>query len=646
MDKPTDKCVLDVQIDRETGQLLALHDPRSDLPVVNFAPGAEIQINGRSVATRLQRVSEARGEHITQLTAYLPAAYGAGVALAIRRVISVGGIGSHTGRPDSAHIRYEIRRTPATDVHDLIDYIWPPPLEAPLDVQTVTVLAAPWKSFLPTTRMRALAIGGSGPRQHVSFEDGPLPDMVGHLQGGFRTAFPGQQTLAGAMYYEPADERFVWAIVRRPHTGGRILFSTERQAVEFWYFTRTAVHDELTTPAVSLFWGRGLPLSERILAEQFDLYEEPPAWWFNTVWFWLHPLWQRESGFSAMAEGARILMDNCGVTGFGILLHDIPWSGNDIDVGSPRPHPRLGGADGLRRALDVIRSRGGHTYAWISRHGHRPDSLDFRTSWQIRGIDGRPVRIRNRPDDGVFLDIINPADPSFQQYMMDWIEYYVRQLGITGLFWDSGFQPLPPDFGDKPYLRYPGQTSAAAAAFYERMYRFGKSLSDDFFMWAEGISADIPMNAFAVDMRRHGENGAHQLLYRMAHHGPRRLVWRSAWPHDVGSGFPFIDPFNDVGWDVSRRGYESVAQNPMNQWLCRTARERSFRGAVGVSDGASVWDEYLVACPSIKGPVTVPADLCRSEVLVPVLGGEAVRGKKCSEGVRFTLPRAGAYRME
>lgn len=645
MDKPTDQCILHVEIDRQTGQLIALRDPASDMPVALFAPGAELLINGLPVATRLQRAEEARGEHITELSAYLPAAYGAGAALVIRRVITAGAVATHTGRANSAHIRYEIRRAPVTDTHDRIDYIWPPALEAPLNIQTVTTLAAPWKRFGPTTHMRTLAIGGSGPRQHVSLEDGPVQDVVGHLQGDFRCTFPGQQTIAGAMYYDPADERFVWAIVRRPHTGGRILFDCDRQAHEFWYFTDAAVQDELVTPAVSLLWGRGLPLSEKILAEQFDLYEEPPAWWFNTVWFWLHPLWQRESGFKAMAEGAQVLMDKCGVNGFGILLHDIPWSGNDIDVGSPRPHPRLGGSDGLRRAIDAIRSRGGHTYAWISRHGHRPDSLDFRTSWQIRGIDGRPVRIRNTPDHGVFIDIINPADPTFQQYMMDWIEYYVRQLGITGLFWDSGFQPLPPDFGNKPYMRYPGQTSAVAATFYERMYRFGKSLSEDFFMWAEGISVDIPMNGFAVDMHRHGEASAHRLLHRMAHQGPRRLVWRSAWPHDVASGFPFIDPFNDVGWDVSKRGYDSVAENPMNQWLCRTARERSFRGAVGVADGVSVWDEYLVACPSIKGPVTVPTDLCRGEALVPVLGGDAIRGKRSAEGVRFNLPKSGAYRI-
>jgi hypothetical protein len=239
----------------------------------------------------------------------------------------------------------------------------------------------------------------------------------------------------------------------------------------------------------------------------------------------------------------------------------------------------------------------------------------------------------------VRLDIINCADPTFFDYIAGWIRYYVEHLGITGIFWDSGLQPLPPDFGNKPYLRWPGETSARALDFYERIYRLGRSLTPDFFMWVEGISTDVPMNAFAVDGRDHA---GHALLRRIAHAGPKRLVWRSAWPHDVASGFPFIAPFNDVGGAATEERYHAIAADPMNRWLCRIVKERGCWQAVGLADGISKLDEFLICCPGVTGTVTLPEP---ARTLQHVITGLKVRGKPSPKGVTFTLPADGAYEI-
>jgi hypothetical protein len=638
---------LQLQMQADSGQILSLRDPEAGMDLVRYAPGAELELNGVPLATRLVRTAEGKGEHIAYLEARLNASYGAGATLRFRRVMTRGGYHLHTGKPGSLHIRYEVCRVPHTEPGEGLDYIWQPEIEAPVRLDTLTVLGAPALWFGPDTRMRAIAIGGSGPREHVSLEDGPVAEVATHLQTAFRTVFPGQQTINGALYYHPGDERFVWVIARRPTTGGRILFGGARQAFRFDYFTDMALQGEWTTPAISLFWGKGLDRADRVLAEQFDRFEEPPAWWYNTRWFWLHPGWQQgRASFETMGRGAEILMDECGVNGFGLFHHDVPWSGNDCDPGSPQPSPGLGGDSALRRAVERIRGKGGHTYAWVSRHGHRSETPGWRDSWGIKGIDGRNVRLHNPPDGGVRLDIINCADPSFQDYIMGWIEYYVKQLGITGLFWDSGLQALPPDFGDKPYLRWPGETSALALEFYERVGRFGRSLSPDFFMWVEGISTDAPMSAFAVDNRGPLASPGHALMRRLAHLGPKRLVWRSAWPHDLASAFPFIAPTNDIGWDPAEASYRKAAADPMNRWICKTVAERGVRGAVGLADGVSLLDEFVVACPGITGCVTVPAGLCRGNTLTHEITGTRVAGRSEATGTIFDLPESGAYRME
>jgi hypothetical protein len=635
---------LNIRLAADSGQLLALADSATGRTILSYAPGAELCWNDVPLETRLAAVETSRDEHLTLLRAELPTGYGAGASLHIRRVISRGSTGLRPGTPDSVHIRYEVTRVPNTPHTGGLDYIWQPPLEAPLRLDALTVLHAPTAWFGPKTHLRALALGGTGPREHVSIEDGPVADVVPWLQSGFRTEFPGQQTVGGGLYYHPESEAWIWMLARRPTTTGRVLFGARRHAYRFGYHLEMTLGREVFTPAVSVFWGKGMDEADRTLAAQFDLYEEPPDWMWRTVWFWLHPIWTRGVDFTGALDGAKCLMETCGVNGFGLTVHDVPPAGHDIDVASPAPSPLLGGHPGLKRLVAGLRAGGAHSYVWISRHGHRPDSTRFGDSWAIRGADGRPIRIRNRPGAGVNLDILNCADPGFQSYIREWIRYYVADLGIDGLFWDSGFQPLPPDFGGKPYLRWPGETNALAPQFYADILRYGQRLNPDFFMWAEGISVDVPMNGFSVDAKRHGEHSGNRFMQRLAHLGPHRLLWRSAWPHDLASGFVMLNPANDIGRD--KAFYKEIAADPMNQWVCRTVRERGVRHAVGLGDGVSLLDEFVVTRPGYTGVVRVPAAHCRGRTLRHVVSGAAVRGRAREGDVCFQIETPGAYTFD
>src|SRR5690606_25395512 len=132
-----------------------------------------------------------------------------------------------------------------------------------------------------------------------------------------------------------------------------------------------------------------------------------------------------------------------------------------------------------------------------------------------------------------------------------------------------------------------------------------------------------PVNAFAIDQRNHYGACGHALMQRIAHKGAQRLVWRSAWTHDVASGFPFISPVNDVGWGANDARYAKAASDPMNQWLCRTVSERGVRQARGLGRGISQLDEFVIVSPGAPEQSVTLADgmACHLE---PVVAGAQV----------------------
>lgn len=632
---------LDLEMDTDTGQLRAIRDPALDMPVLQFDAGHELALNGAPLPLRYLEHEAAATEHRTRMRARHVPVYQGGATIDVRRQITLGGKGLHAAPSRSLHLHYELTRVPSEPADDPLDAIWGAPVEMTLWLETVAALTAPTAWFGRGTHMRAVAIGGSGPREHVSLEDGPVAQVVPWLQTAFRSSFPGQQTVTGALYYLPRDERYVWVVIRRPALPGRIEFRRDGQAVRFACLRELAPNTSLMLPDISFYWGRGLDDADRVFAEQFDRYAEPPDWWYRTSWFWLHPGWQTDGNFRTMDEGVRVLMDEGGVNGFGIFGHELPASGRDCDPRSFGPNPMLGGEEGLRKAVDRIRGGGGHAYLWMSRTGMAPGP-EYDEAWAVRGRDGRAVELRPRGNGGVRLNILNCADPAVRDYLFAWIEFYVTQVGITGIFWDSGTQPMPPDFVARPGMQ-PTDCMTGLLRFYEEVYRFGRSLSDDFFMWMEGFNTDVRSNAYCIQARRHGDHSGHRLIHRIAHRGPQRLVWRSGYRHDLASGFPFVSPSHDIGLPPTAAAYRKIARDPVNRWLTETVRERGCRAATGVGDGVSRLDEFIVVSPDGDRRVTLPAEACPGRALKSVLGGQVVRARTAGDRLRFALDADGPW---
>ena len=630
---------LKIELDDVSGQLRRIHDTKQDRTILAFGPGHEFEMNGAPVQPEVIEHKDDWGALMTRFDLKCWEGYLTGARYELQRTVVPGGEGNHIGSSQAIHFRHAIMRVPWGDYEKPLDDLWKTPIEAPDLLKSLTTLCAPTQFLGPNTRMRATAIGGSGPREHVSLEEGPVKEVVPWMQTSFRTTFPGQSSVPGALYYNPDDERWMWIVVRHADIGGEIDYHEDSQRFRFLPYKEMKVNDRILLPDISVYYGQGMAEADKCMASFFDLYEEPPAWWYHTCWFWLHSLWQPNMSFQLAKDAVQVLMDECGVTGFGMTVHDLPPGGADCQCRHPKASPLLGGDDAAQELVDFIHGRGGHCYVWMGRYGklQQGGPMQWRDHWALRGVG-----------DTVFR-ICDSLCPDYQAYLLKWVDYYVDYLGIDGIFWDSAFQPQPPNFSEasKGWLNLPGEAMAGAPALYEEIYRYGRSLSEDFFMWAEGITTERISNAFAVDNHTHGRNSGHALINRLAHAGPRRLVWRTAWTQDVSGAFPFVAPSQDIQRDPLSDFYKKLAADPMNQWLCRTVKERGCRQAQGIADGIAVLDEFIVVPErdNLLQTVTVPLQLARGTKLVHDLTGDTLQGTRKDAGVEFDLPKTGPWRM-
>jgi len=640
---PMDKLANDkiaVTLNDQTGAIEHLYDVPTEREILRFAQGPALEVNRRPVSPRVASVHDAWGDVTVRLDVPIVDNYMAGARYQLEQSVIAGGVANHLPGRNSAHLRHTIVRVPMAEHREPLDDLWQSPIEAPHRIDSMTVLCAPTAFFGPGTKMRAVAIGGSGPREHVSIEDDAIEKVLPWVQTKFRTQTPGHMGLPGFLYYHPEDERWLYVVVRHPHQGVRFHPSLDGLKVEMFAHQDMSMHGRIVFPDISFYWGRGMAEADRQFAEFFDLYEEPPGWWWNTTWFWAHTFWQPDATFDKLRGAVDVLMDDCGVTGFGLSAHDLPLAGSDVEQRSMRPSPRLGGEAAYRRLVKHIRDRGGKTYMFMARYGKLqaggPDN--WRDDWAIRGVDGRPVG-RNA------FRVVDAHHPGWRDYLKRWIARFI-DMGVDGVFWDSAFQPMPPNFSEasKAYLNNPAEAMVGGPDCYEDLYRFGRSLHKDFFMWGEGLTTEFTTNGFAVDNRSHGEHSGHMAMARLAHAGPQRLVWRcDAFPRDLTGGFPFIHPRADIHASFDSDFYERAAADPHNRWTCQTVKDRGCRHAIGVGDGASVLDEFLVLGHGAPTDVTVPAALARSERLQSVIDGTKVSGEPTATGIRFRLPDTGAW---
>ncbi|MFO7871992.1 MAG: hypothetical protein R6V03_11255 [Kiritimatiellia bacterium] len=451
--------------------------------------------------------------------------------------------------------------------------------------------------------------------------------------------------IPGAVYYHP-DGRWLWITAQRPTTGMHWDFEQNRQVARFQYHGRLGPSEVVYTPEVSLYWGnggRGEMLE--LLNKHFIVYEEPPEWFYHTAWFWLHWWQYRPGGFDDMAEQIRFLNGELGLTGFGITAHDLRPGMKDCGTASLRPSPHLGGERGMRKVGETVRELGGHMYIWMPFLGMGEPSSDMKSDWQIRGEDGRPYTGFSHGSSDTY-QTLNFNHPEVQEYYLRWIRRYVGEYHVDGIFWDCGGSPLPPDFSPpdrRAFQRFPAECMVGGYNFMERVMQEGRAVSEDFFMWHECFSQDLPGNGYSTN------TGFDSFVMELNRSGPNRLVYRSCSAYNLYGGFPFVYPGYDTVFEspVSIDTYRPLAADPMNRWLVKFVHENGVRQASGIEPGVAVCEGHMVVDPSREARrISVPSWAGRPGSITNVLTGEKSKPESESEaGPVFVVPGGSAYEL-
>ena len=641
-----------LQYGADTGQLLRVFDRVLDMQVIAFEPGSELEINRLPLVTELVTQDPLTGDPAWQSTLRSVAhpAIGCAQGFDIFRQMVVGSVcksgGNHINPPQSLHIRYRFdRRRVDTYASPDPHSAGRRPIQMPLWLDTIGTLAARTHWFGPETRLLQAAVGGCGPRSHVSLEDAPVQEVVPHLWNTYRSTHPGVQTIPGAVYYHP-DGRWVWITCQRPTVGMHWDYEVNRLTAQFQYHARLEPAEIVHTPEVSLYWGRGgrAEFMAR-LNEAFIAYEEPADWFYRTTWFWLHWWQYRARGYEDMIEQVKFLNGELGLTGFGITSHDVRPGCWDCGPSGLRPSPHIGGAAGMRKLGETVRDLGGHMFVWLPFLGLAQPGLDLRESWRIRGEDGRPYESFYIGSYDMY-HAVNFNHPEVQAYYLDWIRRYIEEYHVDGIFWDCGGTPLPPDFappGSRPFQRFPSESMIGAYRFMDRVMQEGRRWSQDFFMWHECFGTDLPATGYST----HTGNDA--FLMDLNRLGRKRLVYRSCSTYNLYGGFASVSPGADTAFrsPVSVDTYRPMARDTMNRWLVSFVREHGIREAVGIVPGVALCANHLVVDPS-KAPreVRIPEWTAPIDKLCDVLTGQRFTVEEDATGRLFHLPGGTAYAVE
>ncbi len=643
---------LEIDYNPVSGQIMSVCDRELGMEVISFKEGGELEINKLPVPTEIvgQDASEVNPAWQCSLRSVQHPSVGCAQGLDIFRQVVVGsackGAGNHINPSNSMHVRYRLDRSQVNR------YVTPDPqsagqrpIQMPLWLDTVGVMASRTDWFGPETRMIQCSIGGCGPRSHVGLEDAPVKDALQNLWNMFRRTHPGVQVVPGAVYYHP-DGRWLWITSQRPTVGMHWDYGEDYLKAQFQFHALLDPAEIVHVPEVSFYWGRGGrdELMKR-LNDNFIGYEEPGDWFFHTCWFWLH-WWQfRQNGYDDMTEHLKFLNGELGLTGFGLTSHDLRPGAWDCCPSGLRPSPHLGGDSGLRKLGETAKSLGCKMYVWLPFLGLARPSLDLKESWRIKGQDGRPYESFYIESFDMY-HAVNFGYPEVQAYYLEWIRRYIQDYHVEGIFWDCGGTPLPPDFSPhetRPFQRFPSECMTASYNFMEKVMLFGKSLSRDFFMFHECMGMDLPGMGYSTS------TGNDPFMFDLNRAGRRRIVFQSHSTYNLYGGKATVSPNTDCAFKspVSIDTYRPMAKDQMNKWIVKFVRKHGVRDAVGLQPGAALCANHIVVDDGKEEcELVVPHWVPKVKSLTHVLTGEKyMPDKKVGSGTVFRLPRKAAYEI-
>ncbi|HUX00984.1 MAG: hypothetical protein WBD63_02535 [Phycisphaerae bacterium] len=531
---------------------------------------------------------------------------------------------------------------------ELCDQTYPVPgpggpvVEAPLWVDTFSILNWNWKFWGEDTRMIFASSHSNGPTGewgHCGYENDTPETCKGFLQNIWRRIYPGCLVIHGGLFYNIRTGHWLAITCRQPHVGYILNIEKAGRGVSYDFTLHAPFHpgDALQLPEVKFYWGADRPSMMSWMGDYVThYYQEPPEWVHKTTWGpglgWNNqPTWTDQADFweKQLDRGAFNGISYC-------LVTNRPIRSGTTPLGY-EPDPNHGPIEEFRTMCRRIAARGVPILIWMSHSGLLyQGGKEIDDDWFIRGVDGRTSASWGNVDGGGMMHI-NPGHPGYIEYTKKWIRFYIKECGCKGIFFDCLSWAFPPDFKPRPFMRYPGDTNLMAVKFMQEVYACIKECDPDAIMLGEGASLEGPVNVFSINANpRRGIDGfgPRDFLLQLNQYAPKRMVL------DQG---PRMLPACGMCTLNIRPDNEAL-----NRYLTRLLAERGGPKAfTHIPGDLSVMDNLLVVSepdpPQPPQDVRLPEPWTNVVRLVDEISGGSVAADKNGT---FQSVRPGVYRME
>ncbi len=548
-------------------------------------------------------------------------------------------------REYASHPVFGINLTVRRDAAEMVDLPCPGPggpvVEAPLFVDSLSVLNWNWQFWGEQTRMIFLSSHSNGPTDefgHVGYENDTPEKAKQYMRNVWRRIYPGVMVIPGGLYYNAETGDWLAITCRRAQVGFILNLETAGRGVayDFTLHVPFQPNDFLRLPEIKLYYGDTREGMWEFLAEfATHYYQQPAEWLYRTVF--AHGLaWNNEPTWGRQADQWERLVDDGTCSGISYsLVTNRPVRSGTTPFGY-EPDPNHGTKEEFRACCRRLADRNVPFFTWMSHSGMTVGAPEVDDDWFIRGIDGRLCG--SWGDEGVAMYHINPGHPGYIDYTRRWIDFYIGECGAKGIFLDCLGWAFPPDYRPRAFMRHPGDTNVMAIRFMEAIHEHVKRVDPEAVVLGEGTSLDGPVDVFSINsnpVRAIDGLGPRDVMQLLNRWSTKRITMDQGASFCPGLGMCTID---------DRPGAEARNRR-MTELLRDHGSARAFQHLPG--DLSIHAEERVLVVPKSQEPrsFTLPDAWGQVGRLVSDVAAERGAFNADGEGF-FTGVPTGIYRME
>lgn len=410
-----------------------------------------------------------------------------------------------------------------------------PPIEAPLYVDSLSLLNWNWQFWGDDTRMIATSCHSNGPTQeygHCGHENSHPTKAKFNLKNPYRRIYPGNMLIHGGLFYDIKSGNWLAITCRRPQLGYLLNIDDAGLGVsyDFTLHAPFEMNEVLRMPEIKFNFGPDKESMMTWLADYATHFYHQPSHWVSKTLFREGLAWDNKPTWTQQADDWDKQIDDGQFTGIGYsLVTNRPVKSGTTPL-SYEPDPNHGTTEEFKTMCHRMADRNIPVITWMSHSGlayRGSDEID--DNWFIRGIDGGISSAWGNVDQPEIAHI-NLGHPGFIDYTRKWIRFYISECRCKGIFLDCMAWAFPTDFKPRSFMRYPGDTNRMAVRFVQAVYDEIKACDPEAILLGEGWGSDLPVNVFSIHANPKRENnedphmGTRDFLLSLNHYTDRKMA--------------------------------------------------------------------------------------------------------------------------